>query len=109
VDDDVVGHVIGRVRAGRRVERDPKVVRPEAVGAFLDQEVGAVGGGEDDVRPDQRAGAKVEPLRPDVKLEDADVLVGVAEVGGAVDDGAGRGGDQQDGADSRSDHPRGKT
>ena len=104
--DDVVGHVVGRARVGRRIERDPEVVRPEAVGAFLHQEVGAVGGGEDDVRRDERPRAEVEPVGADVELEVADVLERVVEVRRAADDGACRGGDQQDGAGSSDDHPR---
>jgi hypothetical protein len=108
VDDDVVGHVVGRARVGRRVERDAQIVRPEAVRAFLDQEVGAVGGGEDDVRRDERPRAEVEPVRADLELEHADVLERVIEVGRAADDGACRGRDQQDGRDGHGDDARGE-
>jgi hypothetical protein len=68
-----------------------------------------VGGGEDDVRRDERPRAEVEPVGADLELQYADVLVRVGEVGGAADDGACRGGDQQDGTDGHSDQARGET
>jgi hypothetical protein len=91
---DMVHRVVGRVAL--RVEGDPQVVGAEPVLALLDQEVGAVGGGQDDVGVDQCPAAEVHPFSVDVQLEHADVGVHVGRVGGPADYRPGRAGDQHD-------------
>ena len=94
MDDDVVDGVVGRVPF--RIERDPQVVGPEPVRPFLDEEIGAVRGGENDVSANERPRAEVEPLAFDIQLQHANVRVRVGCVGCPVDHRACRGGEEQD-------------
>jgi hypothetical protein len=101
VHDDAVD---GRVRPILlRVERDPHIVRAEAVRADVDQEVRAVRGRQDDVGSDEGAGAELEPVGPDLDLQRANIRKPVRRVGRAVENGSRRACHKQDG-EGRHDH-----
>ena len=76
--DDVIHRRERRVSL--RIERDPQIVGAESVRPFVDQEVRAVGGGEDDVRADKRPRTEIEPVPIDLQLEHADARVPVRRV-----------------------------
>jgi hypothetical protein len=93
MDHDVIHRVIRRVALG--VEGDPQIIGTEPVRPNVDQEIGAVSGGQDDVGADQRPRAEVGPLAVvDVQLQHAHVGVPVGRVGGPADHRPGRPSDQ---------------
>ena len=95
VHDDAVDRRVRPVLL--RVECDPDIVRAEAVRADIDKEVRAVRGRQDDVGPDEGAGAELEPVRPDLYLQRADIREPVRRVGSAVENGSRRACHKQDG------------
>ena len=86
-----------------RVERDPEIVRAEAVRADVDQEVRAVRGRQDDVGSDEGAGAELEPVGSDLDLQRADIREPVRRVGRAVENSSRRARHKQDG-EGRHEH-----
>ena len=94
MNDDVVDRVVGRIPF--RIKGDPQVGGPETVRTLLDEEIGAVRGGENDVRTNECPRAEVEPIAFDIQLQHANVRVRVGCVGCPVDHRACRGGEEQD-------------